>query len=153
LVFNKILGSFCVSKTMKIGKIFWKHIHSLHFTELSGRNFHENFINITFFNNKGYTKKEIVTELVLHGHNSTKKINRKQRNKQQANDELFKHYEEFHDEIIQDSQNNQDDDEDEDEDDYDDEWNISELNTKRIKFKYDLNNLGCFKVRILFYDS
>jgi hypothetical protein len=50
--------------------------------------------------------------MVLHGLNATKKINGKQRNKDQANMELCKHYEEFHEEIVQDCQNNQDDDDD-----------------------------------------
>ena len=55
-----------------------------------------------------YTKSVIVNELVLHGGNRSKIIDRKQRNKEQANNELLKHYEEIHsEEIFQDREGNE----------------------------------------------
>ena len=45
---------------------------------------------------KGINKSEIIKDLVFHGHNRTKVIAGKQRNKEQAHTELLEHYETFH---------------------------------------------------------
>ena len=45
---------------------------------------------------KGINKSEIIKDLVFLGHNRTKVIAEKQRNKEQALTELLEHYETFH---------------------------------------------------------
>ncbi len=55
---------------------------------------------------KGINKSEIIKELVFHGHNRTKVIAGKQRNKEQAHAELLEHYETFHLDFIRNPDNN-----------------------------------------------
>jgi hypothetical protein len=62
-------------------------------------------LNFLLFKIKGINKSEIIKELVFHGHNKTKIISGKQRNKEQANNELLEHYEHFHNDFIKNSEN------------------------------------------------
>ena len=49
---------------------------------------------------KGILKSDVVNELVAHGQARTKKINNRQRNKDEAILELLEHYEQKHNDLI-----------------------------------------------------
>jgi hypothetical protein len=53
-----------------------------------------------YLQNSKVRAKDVVIELVFHGHSKCKRINERQRNKEQATIELIEHYEMFHGDLI-----------------------------------------------------